>query len=332
MNAQRKQFALSILSYAVQRGVDARDLCDAAGISLESLKSKDHMELEPSVIVRLWRNAQQLCLDPLFGLHFGESLQLAALGAVGEIIKSSETVGQALTLAVTFTPIVTDLFRMELITGKETFLVRLIETPQNTQNGFVQQMADFLLVFTIHELNGLLLKKVSPIAIHYPYKMNDEAEYARVFRCEPESKNGNVLMEFDNALWDEPILTANYDIQKMFLGKVSESHRDPTEKISFQVTVMDYLMKNSYLGILSLEDVAANFNMTPRSLQRRLQVESVTFQQLADSVRKSLAVAYLESGKYQIKEVSYMLGYNELSAFSRAFKRWTGKAPLNYRE
>jgi AraC-like DNA-binding protein len=62
-----------------------------------------------------------------------------------------------------------------------------------------------------------------------------------------------------------------------------------------------------------------------------LQEESVTFQQLADSVRKSLALSYLESGKYQIKEVSYMLGYNELSAFSRAFKRWTGKAPFEYR-
>ena len=331
MNAQRKQFALSILSYAVQRGVAAEDLCDTSGVSLELLKGKDDVELNPTVIVKLLKNAQQLCNDPLFGLHFGESLQLAALGAVGEIIKSSETVGQGLTLAANFTPIVTDLFRMEVTKGEGTFLIRLIETMPTNYNGFVQQMADFLLVFAIHELNGLLLKKVAPVEIHYPYKMDEEKEYERVFRCRPQSTIGDLSMEFDNALWDEPILTANYDIQKMFLAKVSKSVRDPIENISFQVSVMDYLMKNSYLGILSLEDVASNFNMTPRSLQRRLQQESVTFQQLADSVRKSLAVSYLESGKYQIKEVSYMLGYNELSAFSRAFKRWTGKAPFEYR-
>jgi AraC-like DNA-binding protein len=119
-------------------------------------------------------------------------------------------------------------------------------------------------------------------------------------------------------------------LQKFYLEKVSVYKDDNARAISFQVKILDYLMKNSYLGILSLEDVASNFNVTTRSLQRRLQEEGVTFQQLADSVRKSLALHYMESGKYQIKEISNMLGYNELSAFSRAFKRWTGKTPVIY--
>ena len=136
MNAQRKQFALSILSYAVQRGVSAEDLCDAAGVNLELLKRKEDVELDPAVIVNLWRNAQELCSDPLFGLHFGESLQLAALGAVGEIIKSSETVGQGLKLAATFTGVVTDLFKMEVARGEKTFVVRFIEAIHTNYNGF----------------------------------------------------------------------------------------------------------------------------------------------------------------------------------------------------
>ena len=331
MNAQRKQFALSMLSYAVQRGVDAADLCDAAGIPLQKLQSGSEFELSYSKLESLWKHAQQLCKDPLFGLHFGESLQLAALGAVGEIIKSSETVGQGLILAASFTPVVTDLFRMEVDKGGETFMVRLVETNQAHPKELKQQVADFLMVFTIHELNGLLLKKIAPNKIFYSYKMSDEAEYARVFRCNPQTTDGALTIEFDNTFWNEPILTANYDIQRIFLEKVSSKVSDPMKNISFQVSVMDYLMKNAYLGILSLEDVAANFNITPRSLQRRLQDESATFQQLADSVKKSLAMSYVESGKYQLKEISYMLGYNELSAFSRAFKRWTGKAPVDFR-
>jgi len=326
MNAQRKQFALSMLSYAVLRGVDAADLCEAAGIPLPQLKSPES-ELSYSTLESLWKNAQHLCKDPLFGLHFGESLQLAALGAVGEIIKSSETVGQGLTLAASFTPVVTNLFRIEVDKDERSFVVRLVETDQADQNNVKQQVADFLMVFTIHELNGLLLKKVTPNKLNYSYKMSDEAEYARVFRCNPLTAAGGLAIEFDNTFWNEPILTANYDIQRIFLEKVSPTVHDPLKNISFQVSVMDYLMKNSYLGILSLEDVAANFDMTPRSLQRRLQDESVTFQELSDSVKKSLALGYVESGKYQLKEISYMLGYNELSAFSRAFKRWTGKAP-----
>ena len=320
-----------MLSYAVQRGVDVADLCKAAGIDLADLKSGDDSELAYSTVEGIWRNAQRLCDDPLFGLHFGESLQLAALGAVGEIIKSSETVGQALTLAASFTPVVTDLFSMEVVKEDEPFVVRLVETDRAQHKVVAQQVADFLLVFTIHELNGLLLKRISPTSIRYSYKMSDEAEYARVFRCKPVTTGGPLTITFDGIFWDEPILTANYDIQRIFLEKVSATIRDPAKNVAFQVRVLDYLMKNAYLGIQSLEDVAANFNMTPRSAQRRLREESVTFQQLADSVRKSLALNYMGAGKYQLKEISYMLGYNELSAFSRAFKRWTGKAPVDFR-
>jgi AraC-like DNA-binding protein len=92
-----------------------------------------------------------------------------------------------------------------------------------------------------------------------------------------------------------------------------------------------YLISNAYLGVMSLEDTAANFHMSARRLQRRLKEEDVNFQQLADSARQYLAVQALRLGRYTVKEIAYMMGYNELSAFSRAFKRWTGKSPESYR-
>lgn len=95
----------------------------------------------------------------------------------------------------------------------------------------------------------------------------------------------------------------------------------------FQFKVVEHLITNTDDGKLSLQDVASHFNMTPRSLQRRLQKERATFQHLVNLVRKSIALQYLQSGKYQLKEISSMLGYNEVSSFSRAFKRWTGCAP-----
>ncbi|MGV3557324.1 helix-turn-helix domain-containing protein [Larkinella arboricola] len=96
--------------------------------------------------------------------------------------------------------------------------------------------------------------------------------------------------------------------------------------------IRSYLLTNAYLGVPTLEQMAANFNTSPRSLQRKLQDEGVTYQQVADSIRKSLALNYLSSGTYPVKEISYILGYNELSAFSRAFKRWTGTTPGHYQK
>ncbi len=91
-------------------------------------------------------------------------------------------------------------------------------------------------------------------------------------------------------------------------------------------------MTNSYLGILSLDDIASNFNISTRTLQRKLKEEGINFQQLADEARKTLTINYLKAGSYPVKEISYMLGYNELSAFTRTFKRWTGNTPAIYQK
>lgn len=330
MDEQRKQFAISLLAYAAQRGVSAQQLCLLSGLDLNELVKKTGPAITPKQVSDLWKNASHLCSDSLFGLHFGESLQLTALGAVGEIVKNSNTVGEAITIAASLTHLVTDLFSMEVMKGKRTFTIRLTPTGSSSGDFLSRQVADLLMVFTTHELNGLLLEKIVPSAVTYPYKITEPKEYERVFH-QPVKKTELYSIELKNSYWDLPILTANYELQKFFLQKVNTTSNDPlSPSISFQVKILDYLMKNAYMGILSLEDVAANFNITARTLQRKLQDEGVTFQQLADSARKSLAIHFLESGKYQVKEISSMLGYNELSAFSRAFKRWTGKTPVTY--
>ena len=330
MDEQRKQFAISLLAYAVQRGVSAWQLCELSNIDLNELTKKAGGTITTKQVSDLWKNASHLCGDSLFGLHFGESLQLTALGAVGEIIKNSNTVGEAITIAASLTHLVTDLFRMEVMRGKKTFTIQLTPMGSSPDDFVSKQVADLLMVFTTHELSGLLLEKIIPSSVTYPYKISEPKEYERIFH-KPVKKADVYSIEFKNSYWDLPILTANYELQKFFLQKVSAAPGDPlSPSISFQVKILDYLMKNAYMGILSLEDVAANFNITARTLQRKLQDEGVTFQQLADSARKSLAIHFLESGKYQVKEISNMLGYNELSAFSRAFKRWTGKTPVTY--
>jgi AraC-like DNA-binding protein len=330
MNEQRKQFLLGILGYVVQRGVSAEDLCVSCGIDLGSLTHEANYEVQRKTTEALWKNASTACHDPLFGLHFGESVQLAALGAVGEIIKNSQTVGEAITIAASFAPVVTDVFQLRVDKTEKYFSVTLVDNNVATDEFVKQQLADFLMVFTIHELNGFILKRIIPQAVNLRDAISTVAEYERVFRCKPVQGKDSYSIYFDTSYWSEPIHTANYEMQKFFIQKVNASLQDSATPSSFQTRIMDYLMRNAYLGLLSVEDVAANFNMTPRSLQRKLQGEAVTFQQLADTVRKSLALHYLESGKYQIKEISHMLGYNEISAFSRAFKRWTGKPPLSY--
>ncbi|MFL9481754.1 AraC family transcriptional regulator ligand-binding domain-containing protein [Chitinophagaceae bacterium LWZ2-11] len=331
MEDYKKRFVMNMLAYAAQRDLDPAYLCKLASIDFNKLKKKEVTLFTDKQINDLWLNASVLSSDPVFGLHFGESLQTAALGMVGEIIKSSTTVGEAITLAASLTHLVTDLLTMEVIKSTKNFTIRFIAGKQEEEPSFVfKQTMDFFMVFTVHELDGLVLEKIKPSSAKLSYTPTSLHEYERVLRCRPVKKKGEYSLTFENKYWNEPILTANYELQNLLLKKVNAVSGESQNDQSLQRRIYNYLLTNAYLGIISLEEIAANFNTSPRTLQRKLKEEGIGYQEVADNVRKSLAIHYLQSGSYQIKEISYMLGYNELSAFSRAFKKWTGVAPAFY--
>ncbi|MGA0557285.1 AraC family transcriptional regulator ligand-binding domain-containing protein [Larkinella sp. VNQ87] len=332
MENPQNRLALSLLAYAAQKDVAPERLAQVSHIDLQALRTNPAETLTPKQFGDLWLNAVHLTGDPLFGLHFGESLQLAALGVVGQLVQSCATVGEALTHAAAALHLITDAVRMQVAQSDRSFTVRFLPDPALEKAPVLQQMLELFMVFTLHEADGLVLKKISPLAVRLPYELSNPGEYERVLRGRPEKKPGEYALEFDRRYWDEPILTANYELQSLLLKKVNEQNRHFEQAKALNERISHYLLTNAYLGIPTLEQMAANFNTSPRSLQRKLQEEGVTYQQVADSIRKTLAVNYLSSGRYPVKEISYILGYNELSAFSRAFKRWTGTTPAHYQK
>jgi len=320
-----KDLVKHIIAYAAMRNINTAQLCRLSGIDMAALKKKDGPAPAQPQVDNLWKNAAHLSGDPLFGLHFGESLRTTALGIVGGIIQTSATVGEALTHAAALVHLITDQCRMDIVQGKGAFKVRL--TPTDKRD--FDPLMEVLLVIVVHELDGLLLTKIAPKAVALPYKVTNPAEYERVFRCAAGKSAGEYSLTFPQQYWHEPIVTANYELQEILLKKTS--HLSPNKKNqTLGARVHNYLLANSYLGVASLSDIASNFNMSARTLQRQLKSEGYSFQRIADDVKRSLAEHYLSSGNFALKDISWMLGYNELSAFSRAFKKWTGVTPENF--
>ncbi len=81
---------------------------------------------------------------------------------------------------------------------------------------------------------------------------------------------------------------------------------------------------------LNINTVAREMSMSVRTLQNRLKSESIVFRELLEQTREQLAKKYLREN-YSIEEITYMLGYAETSVFSKAFKKWSGKTPKEYR-
>ncbi|GAB2597057.1 AraC family transcriptional regulator [Spirosoma areae] len=334
MQDYQKRLSLNLLAYAVQKNLSVEQICRQSGVDMNALTQEATATLTTQQMGALWLNASELSHDPLFGLHFGESSQVSALGVVGELVRLSRTVGEALTQAATFTQLVTDLFKMDVTRSGQSFTIRFIpDGHHQNQSSFVfRQIMDFFMAFTIHEVDGLILQKMRPTAVWLPIDEANQVEYERVFRCESIQNIADYKLEFAGQYWDEPILTADYELQGAWLRKVAAFNDAVGHPKAYSDRIINFLLANAYLGVPTLDAVAANLNVSSRSLQRKLQEEGITYQQLADSMRKSLALHYLDAGQHPIKEVSYILGYNELSAFHRAFRRWTGTTPVAYQK
>lgn len=333
MDDAKKRLVLSLLAYCVQRDVPADQLGRLSGIDIKSLIDSKPYSVSQMQLTSLWMHASSLTRDANFGLHFGESLQLAALGSVGEIIRHSHTIGAGVNIAASLTPLLTDLFTIEVQHGENSFTISLQDTAEarGVDDSYKRHLADMLIVFVVHELDGLILEKIRPMFFTLPPELSVVDEYKRVLRCTDHRIAELYSLTFDRKYWDVPILASDHELQAMLIDKARQAVPElMIQKTSFHHSVEQYLLTNSYLGVPTLEEVAANFNITSRTLQRKLKEERISFQDIADTVRKDMALHYLQAGKYQLKEISHMLGYHDLSAFSRAFKRWTGKAPAYY--
>jgi AraC-like DNA-binding protein len=91
------------------------------------------------------------------------------------------------------------------------------------------------------------------------------------------------------------------------------------------------LMSHIARGEPQIESVARELRTSARSLQRRLAAAGTSYQELLDSARREAATRYLEDRQLSIGGVAYLLGYSEPAAFHRAFKRWTGTTPQEFR-
>lgn len=128
-----------------------------------------------------------------------------------------------------------------------------------------------------------------------------------------------------------PLVHADSALLPILVQNANEALPAHTGELGFDHQVRRVLASSLRFGEVSIEHVAARLGTSARTIQRRLQERGQSFKDLVAETRLALSRRYLENSAMSLTDAAYLLGYSELSAFSRAFRRWTGVSALEFR-
>jgi len=157
------------------------------------------------------------------------------------------------------------------------------------------------------------------------------AEYARVFEA-PVVYGAPCNAVVTNATrLDAPMLHANPRIAAAFEQHARQLLDGLSRTRGIVGRVRQEVMAQLQSGTVSMSETGARLAMSVATLRRRLEEEHATFSGIIDDVRKGLSKQYLRDPALSVTEIAFLLGFSNVTAFGRAFKRWTGVSPIAYR-
>jgi AraC-like DNA-binding protein len=322
--------AEKIISLAGVHGVKPESLHDAVKLDPTTLLDRDN-RIPFAQLVALYEKAAELTGDVNFGLHLGESVQPSAFDVVGYSALNSPTIGAAFTRVARYHSIWTDgaLFTLEVSDDTSAIVYRYADTSISQH----RQDSEMTLATFTTLCRNIASPDFAPIAVEFQHaEPADTSEHSRLFRCPVRFGASSNRLTFASSFLSLPIDKADASLCAVLDRHAEEllSKYPPRDSLLDQV---QSIIANEFRGgDPSLERVADQLSLTPRTLQRKLHELGTSHNELLDQMRRQLAMRYLREPEMAICEVAYLLGFSEASSFHRAFKRWTGVTPKEFRE
>lgn len=280
--------------------------------------------------IAAWGKAAELIDDPCFGLKIADAWSPTDVHALGYAFLASSTLRTALRRLARYVAVVNDRvgFTVEE-DGEHVSVTHQTLDPDLSFSLAVEDARWALIASMCRQSYGDKLDLVE-VRLQHP-EPPCKGAYNGFFRCPVRFDSPKSAILFARADLDYPLPVANRELARAsdgilcgFLANLTDGDLITRVKLA----IVDALPS----GQSGDDDIAKAVYTTRRTLQRRLAALGTTYSKVLDSVRRELAEQYLADPERSMREISFLLGFSELSAFSRAFKRWTGKAPSEMRE
>jgi AraC-like DNA-binding protein len=321
----------AVVSELGHRGIDPHAIVDG----LDELLINT-MDLSPGLGPRQIEVAiERLCAhvrDPGFGLVLGQETPETMLNVVGLLMLSCATMRQRFEVFERYASLFIQGidWRLEERVDSAVFGFSLPPLAEHA----ARFIADWILVFALRVGQSQLRdQRLPPTELRLAHPAPSYAQrYTGIFGCAVRFDQADYGIVFSPGITDRP--QAHPDpVAGAALREVAEGlYREATGASSFVARVQHRLRELPSLAEVDLEGLARQLGMSPRSLRRRLREEGATLYQLLEEARCHRARRELAIYDERIDAIAERLGYTEISSFHRAFKRWTGQTPFEYRQ
>lgn len=310
-------------------GLNVDDLVARFGISPSELRDP-HCRFPYESFVAVWQAAIDQTGDEALGLHVAERYHPGAFGLLDYLAHSSVTLGDAARHLCRFNRLLHDVAETTFeVGGDRAFLGQRILSGVHRPRAITENViANFLVI--ARELTRV---EVKPIEVRFthaepPYS----SEYERLFRCVIRfgAERDGLMLHRDT--FDLKLPSANPGLAAELERSASQLVTNiPRASTQLSARVRAFMQEQLCEGSLRAEVIARKFGVTERTMRRRLQNEGTSYELILESLRQQLAERFLEESELSVDDVAFKLGFVEVNAFRRAFRRWRGMTPTQYR-
>jgi AraC-like DNA-binding protein len=311
------------------RGIDATALLGDVGLG--DVEPTDPDARLPLVCLdRLWDRAAARVADPDLGLHVAESVDPSSFGLLSYLGTSSATWGEGLRRLLRYFRLLSDGSRYDLsVRDGVATLTASQDTPFSAP---VRQRVEFTISVLFCYARHLITGDWQVLDVFFEHAPPpDLAEHRRLYGRVPRFATVHSGFSFDGELLVRPLVTCNPTLAELLERLAARQLADLPPVATIAGALRDLCLRDGFEHELTLETAAHRLHLSPRTLQRRLREEGTSHQEVIDDTRRQLASRMLVQSGLGIAEVAFALGFSEPSGLHRAFKRWTGMTPAEYR-
>jgi AraC-like DNA-binding protein len=310
-------------------GIDVAPLLAQAGLTAQQIENRS-ARIEAQGQIRLLALVANALHDDLLGFHTAESFDLREIGLIYYVAASSESLGDALRRLERYSTIINEGVVLRVRKGED--LAVTIHYVGIERLSDRQQIEGWLtgLVRLFRQLTNRHLLPTSVSFCHH--RARGCPELNAFMGCDVVYAAAADEVAFPDIVEQMPVAGADPYLNELLVEYCEEavSHRQ-ARRGPLRLEVENLIAQLLPHGKARLGEIARRLGTSPRTLSRRLALEGTTFAGIVTELRADLARRYLNDKDLAISEIAWLLGFQEVSAFTHAFKRWTGKTPSETR-